>query len=202
MSKQVYISADYANDNGDREVVDTLNRWGQDSFHRVDFIDMSRVASGSVSESPDCRICDLKDEFNRQINASSAVIFIVGDKTAVRTAGSECNRNLNEQYKCWCTPYKQNVNGQKLCRVATTVPALPDGDCGCINGYSYLKHEFMQAKKKSKPIIILYNSLRNEKEWLPSYMDGYEELAMPFWKYDSIGRRVGNYDYIKGVLGF
>lgn len=87
MSKQVYISADYSMYDGDRDVVEELNKWGSDNLHKVDFIDMSKVASGSVSKDPDCRICDLKREFNRQINASSAVIFVVGDKTALRTAG-------------------------------------------------------------------------------------------------------------------
>lgn len=77
MSKQVYISADYAEYDGDRDVVEELNKWGSDNFHKVDFIDMSKVASGSVSKNPDCRICDLKQEFNRQINASSAVTGFV-----------------------------------------------------------------------------------------------------------------------------
>lgn len=109
MSKQVYISADYAEYDGDRDVVEELNKWGSDNLHKVDFIDMSKVASGSVSKDPDCRICDLKQEFNRQINASSAVIFVVGDKTALRTAGSACKRSGNDQGSCNCTPYKQNT---------------------------------------------------------------------------------------------
>ena len=88
MSKQVYISADYAEYDGDRNVVEELNKWGSDNLHKVDFIDMSKVSSGSVSENQDCRICDLKQEFNKQINASSAVIFVVGNKTALRTAGN------------------------------------------------------------------------------------------------------------------
>ncbi|WP_294855789.1 hypothetical protein [uncultured Oscillibacter sp.] len=50
MSKQVYISADYAEgDSGDRNVVDTLNQRGTDNLHKVDFIDMSKVVSVSVS---------------------------------------------------------------------------------------------------------------------------------------------------------
>ena len=53
MSKRVYISADYATDSGDRNVVDVLQRWGQDNLHRVDFTDMSQVASGSVSADPE-----------------------------------------------------------------------------------------------------------------------------------------------------
>lgn len=61
MSKQVYISADYDDGNGDRVVVDTLIQWANDKLHKVDFIDMSQVASGSVSKNPDCRPCDLKE---------------------------------------------------------------------------------------------------------------------------------------------
>jgi hypothetical protein len=91
MSKQVYISADYDENSGDHDVVEELNKWGFDNLHKVDFIDMSKVASGSVSNEPDCRICDLKAEFNRQINASSVVIIVIGDKTASCTAGSECH---------------------------------------------------------------------------------------------------------------
>lgn len=56
MSKQVYISADYSMYDGDRDVVEELNKWGSDNLHKVDFIDMSKVASGSVSKDPDCRI--------------------------------------------------------------------------------------------------------------------------------------------------
>ena len=136
MSKQVYISADYSEDSGDRNVVEELIRWGKDSQHVTDFIDMSKVSSGSVSNDPDCRICDLKAEFNRQINASSAVIIIVGDKTACRTAGSACERCTKEQWACTCTPYKHNSSGAKPCRVAQTSTPAPDGNYGSINGRS------------------------------------------------------------------
>ena len=47
MSKRVYISADYDLSNGDQDVVNELNKWGSDAWHKVDFIDMSEVASGS-----------------------------------------------------------------------------------------------------------------------------------------------------------
>lgn len=202
MSKQVYISADYDQNNGDREVVDELNKWGQDDYHKVDFIDMSKVSSGSVANSNDCRICDLKAEFNRQINASSAVIFVVGDMTRFRTAGSGCERVSKEQWQCTCTPYKQNKNGIKACKVSVTFTPGENRDCGSINKYSYLRHEFEQAKKKKKTIIIVYNSTRNEVSWLPSYMSGYEDYAKPFWKYNAYGRKVGDYAYIKEVLGY
>ena len=202
MRKQVYISADYDRLNGDQDVVNELNKWGNDSLHKVDFIDMSKVSSGSVANGSDCRICDLKAEFNRQINASSAVLFVVGDMTGSRTAGSRCERATKGQGQCFCTPYKQNVNGIKTCKIFSTFTPSEDGDVGNINGYSYLRHEFEQAKKKKKTIIIVYNSTRKETNWLPSYMNGYENYAKPFWKYDDYGRKVGDYSYIKEVLGF
>lgn len=202
MSKQVYISADYDWYDGDRDVVDELNKWGSDDYHKVDFIDMSKVSSGSVATGSDCRICDLKAEFNRQINASSAVIFVIGDMTGYRTAGSGCERASKEQWQCTCTPYKQNTNGIKSCKVFCTSTPGENEDCGNINKYSYLRHEFEQAKKKKKTIIIVYNSTRKEVSWLPSYMNGYEDYAKPFWKYDVYGRKIGDYAYIKEVLGF
>ena len=202
MSKQVYISADYDQSNGDQNVVDELNKWGSDSLHKVDFIDMSKVSSGSVANSDDCRICDLKAEFNRQINASSAVILVVGEMTASRTAGSGCERVSKERWQCTCTPYQQNTNGEKECKVSSVSTPGENDDCGNINKYSYLRHEFEQAKKKNKTMIIVYNSTRKETSWLPSYMDGYEENAKPFWKTDANGKKVGDYAYIKEVLGF
>ncbi len=202
MSKQVYISADYSEYDGDRDVVDELNKWGSDDLHKVDFIDMSKVASGSVSEDSDCRICDLKQEFNKQINASSVVIFVVGDKIALRTAGSACARASDAQSSCSCTPYKQNTNGTKPCKVSFTSTPGENDDVGCINTYSYLKHEFKQAEKRNKTIVVVYNSLRKESNWLPSYMKNYEDDARPFWTKDSRGDKVGDYSYIKEVLGF
>ena len=202
MSKQVYISADYAEYDGDRNVVEELNKWGSDNLHKVDFIDMSKVSSGSVSQNQDCRICDLKQEFNKQINASSAVIFVVGNKTALRTAGNQCDRVNKKQNLCECTPYKQNTNGTKPCKVYVTSKPAKDGNIGNINKFSYLEHEFLQAEKKNKAIIIVYNSLKKEPSWLPSYMKNYENIARPFWKKDDKDKKVGDYSYIKKELGF
>lgn len=202
MSKQVYISADYSEDSGDRNVVALLNQWGSDNKHKTDFIDMAKVISGSVSDDSDCRPCDLKLEFNKQINASSAVIIVVGDKTASRTAGSSCSRATSTQKSCSCTPYKQNANGSTICKVVQTSSAGTDKDVGNINTYSYLRHEFEQAKKRNKPIIVVYNSLRKESSWLPSYMKDFESDAQPFWIKNLDGEKVGNYAYIKEALGY
>lgn len=202
MGKRVYISADYDTDSGDRDVVEELDKWGGDNLHKVDFVDMAKVVSGSVSENEDCRICDLKAEFNRQINASSAVIFVVGDKTASRTAGSACERCVKPQFECFCTPYKQNTTGSKRCKVFYTVDSDELEDVGSINRYSYLYHEFKQAEKKNKQIIVLYNSMKREPDWLPFYLKHYESAAQPFWIKDALGRKIGNYAFIKEALGF
>ena len=66
----------------------------------------------------------------------------------------------------------------------------------------WVLNTFEQAKKKGKNIIIVYNSTRYESSWLPSYMKGYEDKAHPFWKYNANYEKVGDYDYIKEVLGF
>ena len=202
MSKRVYISADYSQNHGDRDVVEVLNRWGSDNWHIVDFVDMAQVVSGSVSRDPDCRPCDLKGEFNRQINGSSAVIFVVGDKTASRTAGSVCHRNMFSYTQCSCTPYKQNTNGIKHCKKRYFYPTGPNDDVSEVNTYSYLRHEFEQAKRRGKTIIIVYNSLINRHSWLPAYMKGYESCTFPFWVRDWRGNYVGNYEAIKRALGF
>lgn len=201
MGKRIYISADYALNDGDRSVVDELHKWGNDNLHKVDYYDTAQVASGSVSKNIDCRPCDLKSEFNRQINASSAVIFVIGDKTASRTAGCSCKR-LSEGKGCSCTPYKQNANGATTCKVPDVSDVGPNDDVGNINSFSYLRHEFEQAKKKKKTIIILYNSLNRQANWLPSYMSNYKELAHPFWKHGAHRNKIGDYSYIKKVLGY
>lgn len=199
MSKRVYISADYSEADGDRSVIDELHIWGKDNLHRVDYCDTALVAKGSVSNNSDCRPCDLKAEFNRQINASSAVIFVIGDKTKDRTAGSTCRRQGNGVFGT-CTPYKQNANGVSYCKVVNIPTSYYD--VNPVNNYSYLQHEFEQAKKKGKTIVIVYNSLHKQPGWLPYYMSGYADVAQPFWRYDATGKRVGNYAFIKKALGY
>lgn len=176
MSKEVYISADYSIDSEDRDVVNILNQWGP-NYGR-------KVVSGSVSEDTDCRPCDLKEEFNRQINAFSTVIFVVGDKTSYCIAGSGCSRAINNYIYCNCTPYKKNTNGTKPCKVLYTSIARENGDVGNINSYSYLRHEFEEAK------------------WRPIYMKEYEIDAQPFWVKNDFNQKVGNYDYIKEAFGY
>ncbi|MBR4271456.1 MAG: hypothetical protein IKP73_14425 [Bacteroidales bacterium] len=202
MRKRVYISADYSINNGDREVVEELHQWGNDNLHKVDYVDTAQVVSGSVVKVPDCRACDLKYEFNKQINVSSAVIFIIGDKTASRLAGNLCRR-IKEGEGCSCTPYKQNANGTTTCKILGAIHTPgPDEDLGSINTFSYIEHEFKQAKKKDKTIIVVYNSLNRQPSWLPCYMKDYEKYAHPFWKINEKRQKVGDYIFIKEALDY
>lgn len=200
MSKRVYISADYDADSGDRNVVEELYKWSESQRYSIEFTDMAKVVTGSVAKDPDCRICDLKSEFNTQIDLSSAVIFVVGYKTATRTAGSKCDRCNKQWIDCLCTPYKQNANGAKLCKHFTTNDVPAGGDVGCINSYSYLRHEFEQAKQKGKKIIVVYNSLYKQPTWLPWYMYDYKDQAFAFWTKNFYGTKVGNYTLIKETV--
>lgn len=198
MNKWVYISADYDEDSGDQDVIEELNRWSNDRRFKVSFTDTAQVASGSVTKNPDSRACDLKDEFNRQINASSSVIIIIGDKTRFRTAGDICPRATQGQSSSACTPYKGRT--RKPCKISVR-PADGD-DISKVNTYSYIRHEFEQAKKRGKNIVVVYNSLNNMSSWLPSYMNDYKDAAHPFWKKDDDGEKVGDYEFIKKALGF
>ena len=155
MRKQVYISADYSENSGDRDVIEKLHQWGSDSVHKVNFIDMSQVAKGSVSDDPDCRPCDLKKEFNAQINASSVVIFIVGDKTSSRTAGSSCDRNSKGMF-CSCTPYKQNANGTSKCKIIIT--PNDDDNVNYVNALVYAKNrgiDISETKSEQKRKLLI-----------------------------------------------
>lgn len=99
----------------------------------------------------------IKKEFNNQINASSVVIFIVGDKTRNREAGSVCGKAAGLGFPC-CTPYKQNSNGSKACNNYSYNDYFYNNyysiDVNPINNYSYLRHEFEQAKKKNKKLLF------------------------------------------------
>lgn len=202
MGKRVYISADYSENDGDRDVIAVLHAWGNDNLHKVDYVDTAEVVSGSVSSDPNCRACDLKAEFNKQINASSCVIFVIGDKTSKRMAGSSCQRHILGT-GCSCTPYKQNINGQTYCKIwGDTHVTSAYEDLGIINGFSYIEHEFKQAERKNKTIIVVYNSLYKQQTWLPTYMSGYEAEAQPFWIRNIHDERIGNYEFVKKALGY
>lgn len=201
MTQRVYISADYDPKEGDQRVVKVLNSWSINTFLKVSFVDMSQVSSGSVANKPNCRICDLKDEFNRQINASSAVIIIVGRKTSSRVAGNSCPKS--EHRFCSCTPYKDNLKGSRLCKYWLMGFNRKENneDVNPVNQYSYLRHEFEQAKKRNKNIIVVYNSSKIRPEWLPDYMRDFKDKAVPFWILNK-GKVVGNYAFIKNALGY
>ncbi len=74
------------------------------------------------------------------------------------------------------------MNGTKSCKVSTVVNASICADVGNINSYFYLQHEFEQAKKRNKIIIMRYNSLYKQSNWLPGYFSDYEDEAHLFWE--------------------
>lgn len=193
LKRRIYISADYDPISGDRQIIEKLYAWRDSGRHNIWFTDTAGVASGSVSQSPDCRICELKLEFNKQINSSSLVLFIVGDRTAARCAGKAC-RNPDGL----CTPYKGNTNGRQLCKYPYAQTDR-SGNVGAINQYSYLEHEWRQAVQREKNIAIIFNSSRLENKWLPKYMTECTYMSLPFWKYE-FNEKKPNYENIKNLI--
>ena len=41
MSKRVYISADYAPENGDRDVVNLLHYWSENKLYKINFVELN-----------------------------------------------------------------------------------------------------------------------------------------------------------------
>ena len=202
ITKHIYISADYDQIDGDLDVVKAIKSWGIDNLHSTNFIDMSDPrANNVIRDIPDCRICDIKSEFNRQISASSFVLFIVGRKTKDRQAGSHCNRCIQPQCICRCTPYQKNFLGAIPCKVPSITESC-DGHVGCINSYSYLEHEFLEtiSVKRNNQIAIFYNSFYHQESWLPCYMKDYKGIAEPFWVRSPTGNKIGCYTRLKELL--
>lgn len=195
IKRLIYISADYSPSDGDRNVIDILEYWNRSSRHSIEFTDTARVISGSVTSNQDCRFCELKAEFNKQINVSSIILFIIGDKTKNRTAGSTCGGPGS-----FCTPYKQNRNGISFCKFPSTSPTTVD--VGNVNNYSFIEHEYRQAIYKNKQIYIFYNSLNNMFSWLPRYMNNSCLSAYPFWINNANMEKCGNYQLFKSLLDY
>ena len=59
-----------------------------------------------------------------------------------------------------------------------------------------------KLKRKKRTIIIVYNSLNKQSDWLPEYMKDYKEEAHPFWIKNLWGEKIGDYQYIKKALGY
>ena len=74
MSKQVYISAGYAPNDGDQEVIDELHTWGSDNKHKTNFIDTTQAASGSMSDGDDCRYCQYSHAWEHPFSRLRALL--------------------------------------------------------------------------------------------------------------------------------
>ena len=142
-----------------------------------------------------------KDEvfYEDEFKALGAKVFVSTVDGSYGTRGfvTDVMRNADYSYFYTCGPEPML---KAVCKVASTSPA--GDDVGEINAYSYLRHEFEQAKKRKRTIIIVYNSLYKQADWLPDYMDGYDSVAHPFWVRNSRGEKVGDYQFIKEALGY
>jgi len=177
MSKKVYVSADWKepfdSHSWDKEVVDRIRQWGKDSRYGIEIVCTDNVHN-SVTNNNDCRRCDIKNECRSQIIKSDIIIFVIGDKTATKNAGP-CDG-------FYCSPAYSGAE-KKICnRNYLLEPIYSWKDM------SYLELEITTAVLNNKPIIIVYNSVKHQNSWIPSW---YTKLCkdynvrpigdFPFW---------------------
>lgn len=176
MSKRVFVSADWKDSSNSRscdaKVVDRIRKWRDDKRYIADLICADEVHN-TVLTHPDCRRCDIKGECGSHIDWSSVVIIVIGDNTAIKSAGLcdsiSCSPSYSGKEKKACkymirkSPADNLENGRKM---------------------SYLEYEIKQAAAK-KSIILVFNSMRKEESWIPSWYNklSVNELCrVPFWK--------------------
>lgn len=177
MSKRVFVSADWKEPfdlhSWDKEVVDRIRKWKDDSRYGVDLICTDDVHN-SVTRKKDCRRCDIKEECGRYIKSSSVVIFVVGDNTGSKKAGVcdgvACSPAYSGLPKKVCNSYLSNriFNWKRM---------------------SYLEYEITSAVIEEKDIILVFNSALKKDSWVPTWYnnllekhDVNELCRVAFWK--------------------
>lgn len=175
MSKRVYVSADWK-DSGDlhscdKTVVDRIRKWKNDSRYGVD-ITCTDDVHNSVTKNPDCRRCDIKDECGKFISSSNVIIFVVGDNTESKRAGL-CDGIS-------CSPAYSGLNKRYCKRLFND---------SISNSMSYLQYEITSAVKAGKSIIVVYNSVYRQENWIPGWYNTLlrdytvnELCRIAFWK--------------------
>lgn len=181
MSKRVYVSADWKepfdSHSWDKEVVDRIRRWKDDSRYGVE-LKCTDDVHNSVIENTDCRRCDIKEECGRYIKSSNVVIFVVGDNTASKKAGVcdslSCSPAYSGQQKSFCKYF------------------LNDDYANPFQGgreMSYLQYEITTAVLERKSIILVFNSVYKQESWIPAWyknlvknFDVNELCRIAFWK--------------------
>ena len=177
MSKRVFVSADWKepfdSHSWDKEVVDRIRKWKDDSRYGVDLICTDDVHN-SVTRKEDCRRCDIKEECGRYIKSSSVVIFVVGDNTGSKKAGGcdgvACSPAYSGLQKRYCNSYLTNqISNWK--------------------GMSYLEYEITTTVLEKKNIVLVFNSVYKQENWIPTWYKSLlrnynvnELYRVAFWK--------------------
>lgn len=178
MSKRVFVSADWKepfdSHSWDKEVVDRIRRWKNDNRYGVDLICTDDVHN-SVTQNIDCRRCDIKEECGRYIKSSNVVIFVVGDKTASKKAGA-CDGIS-------CSPAYSSLS-KRNCKSNHSVQVYGWKEM------SYLEYEITTAIHEKKNIILVFNSVYKQENWIPTWyknllkdsVEVKELCCVAFWK--------------------
>lgn len=181
MRKKVYVSADWKepfdSHSWDKEVVNRIRRWNEDSRYGVELICTDDVHN-SVTKDFDCRRCEIKEECRKYISLSDVVVFVVGDNTASKKAGAcdsmSCSPAYSGQPKSLCKYFFND-------KFANSFPRGRE--------MSYLQYEITTAVLTRKSIVLVYNSVYKQDSWIPSWYNSLlktynvnELCRVAFWK--------------------
>ena len=178
MNKRVFVSADWRepfdSHSWDKEVVDRIRKWKSDPRYGID-ITCTDDVHDSVTNNSDCRRCDIKFECGDCIKNSSVVVFVVGDKTASKNAGPCDGVSCSPAY---------SGSQKKFCKKTYVYNPISNW-----KNMSYLEYEITTAVLSRKPILIVFNSVYRQEQWIPSwyktlcqYHQVNELARIPFWK--------------------
>ncbi len=175
MRKRVFVSADWKepfdSHSWDKEVVDRIRKWKNDSRYGIDIICTDDVHK-SVIENIDCCRCDIKKECEKYIKSSSVVVFVVGDNTGSKKAGIcdgiSCSPAYSRLQKRRCKLFLTKFNWM---------------------GMSYLEYEITTAILEKKDIVLVFNSVYKQESWIPTWYKNLlrnynvkELCRIAFWK--------------------
>lgn len=184
MGKNIFVSADWKDDfvnslSDDKIVVERIRTWSNSANYGVNFRYTDAVHKSVLnSNNPDCRRCDIKLECEHQIEWSSIVIIVIGDKTKTKGSGA-CDGQACSPAESW----KPKVP----CKL---VHAAPGQETNVVYyAESYLEHEIRIALTLKKKIILVFNSVNVMIDWIPQFYlseivknPNLELCRVPFWQ--------------------
>ena len=156
---------------GDKDAVDQLYKWKEGRKWSLTFVDAHDLTQAKDSSLN----CSIKASLKKRLDVSKTFVLIVGEKTKELRSGScaYCN-----SYNSWTS--------------------------SCARGYSvdyksYIEYECVKAVEAGIKIVVLYNSIRVNKDKCPDIVK-YRGIHVPMCYRGTDGIIYWDYDAVKNAL--